>query len=33
MELSAPMLRCQSGFYWPTMYDDAKSFVRRYNIC
>jgi hypothetical protein len=23
----------QSGFYWSTMYDDAKSFVRRYNRC
>jgi hypothetical protein len=23
----------QSGFYWPTMYDDAKSFVRRCNRC
>jgi hypothetical protein len=23
----------QNGFYWPTMYDDAKSFVRRYSGC
>jgi hypothetical protein len=23
----------QSGFYWPTMYDDAKSFVRRCSRC
>jgi hypothetical protein len=23
----------QSGFYWPTMYDDAKSFVRRCSQC
>jgi hypothetical protein len=23
----------QSRFYWPTMYDDAKSFVRRYSKC
>jgi hypothetical protein len=23
----------QSGFYWPTMYDDAKSFVRHCNQC
>jgi hypothetical protein len=23
----------QSGFYWPTMYDDAKSFVWRYSQC
>jgi hypothetical protein len=23
----------QSGFYWPTMYDDAKSFVRHYIQC
>jgi hypothetical protein len=23
----------QSGFYWPTMYDDAKSFVRRCIQC
>jgi transposase InsO family protein len=23
----------QSGFYWPTMYDDAKSFVRCYSRC
>jgi hypothetical protein len=23
----------QSGFYRPTMYDDAKSFVRRYSQC
>jgi hypothetical protein len=23
----------QSGFYWPTMYDDAKSFVRCYSQC
>jgi hypothetical protein len=23
----------QSGFYWPIMYDDAKSFVRRYSQC
>jgi hypothetical protein len=23
----------QSGFYWPTMYDDAKSFVQRYSRC
>jgi hypothetical protein len=23
----------QSGFYWPTMYDDTKSFVRRCSQC
>jgi hypothetical protein len=23
----------QSGFYWPTMYDDAKSFVQRCSRC
>jgi hypothetical protein len=23
----------QSGFYWPTMYDDAKSFVRHCSRC
>jgi hypothetical protein len=23
----------QSGFYWPTMYDDAKSFIRCCNQC
>jgi hypothetical protein len=23
----------QRGFYWPTMYDDAKSFVRRCSQC
>ena len=23
----------QSGFYWPTMYDDAKNFVRRCKAC
>jgi hypothetical protein len=23
----------QSGFYWPTMYDDTKSFVQRYSQC
>jgi hypothetical protein len=23
----------QSGFYWPTMYDDVKSFVRRCSHC
>ena len=23
----------QSGFYWPTMYEDAKSFVRRCIRC
>jgi hypothetical protein len=23
----------QSGFYWPTMYDDAKLFVRRCSQC
>jgi hypothetical protein len=23
----------QSGFYWPTMYDDAKSFVQRSSQC
>jgi hypothetical protein len=23
----------QSGFYWPTMYDDTKSFVRCYSRC
>jgi hypothetical protein len=23
----------QSGFYWPTMYDDTKSFVRRCSRC
>jgi hypothetical protein len=23
----------QSGFYWSTMYDDAKSFVQRYSPC
>jgi hypothetical protein len=23
----------QSGFYWPTVYNDAKSFVRRCNRC
>jgi hypothetical protein len=23
----------QSGFYWPTMYDDVKSFVRCYSRC
>jgi hypothetical protein len=23
----------KSGFYWPTMYDDAKSFVRRCSQC
>jgi hypothetical protein len=23
----------QSGFYWPTMYDDVKSFVRRCSRC
>jgi hypothetical protein len=23
----------QSGFYWPTMYDDAKSFVRHCSQC
>jgi hypothetical protein len=33
MEVSAPMLRCESGFYWPTMYDDAKSFIRHCSRC
>jgi hypothetical protein len=23
----------QNGFYWPTMYDDAKSFIRHYSRC
>jgi hypothetical protein len=23
----------QSGFYWPTMYDDVKSFIRRCSRC
>jgi hypothetical protein len=24
---------CQSGFFWPTMYEDMKNFVRRYGAC
>lgn len=30
---STHMQRWQSGFFWPTMYEDTKEFIRKYARC